>query len=332
MIRIGTLGAARITPRALIYPAVDEPNVRIDAIAARDASRSEGFAQYHNISRVLDSYADVVTDSKLDAIYNPLPISAHRDLTIQALSAGKHVLCEKSFACNEAEARDMQAAAESNDRIVMDAFHYRYHPLFHSAREVIANGELGDIESIAADFHTPVPMDPTDIRMIYETGGGVTMDIGCYPISWVRHLMAAEPTVLSASAEVGPPHVDVFLTAEFEFPGGTRAVITGDMRGGKPFTANVVVKGTRGEMQINNPLVPQMGHSLETTIGSRRDVRQFDRRATYGYQLDAFLQAIQTGKPPLTDGKDAVSQMRVIDRCYEAAGLPLRGMDVGAAS
>lgn len=326
MIRIGTLGAALITPRALIYPCIDEPRAYISAIAARDRSRAEDLAKYAGIPRVLDSYQEVIDCEKVDAVYNPLLITAHHEWTIKALRAGKHVLCEKSFASNEQEAVEMAAVAEETGLVLMDAFHYRYHPVFIRAREIYTSGVLGRIQKIDACFHIPVT-DPDSIRMKYETGGGVTMDIGCYPISWVRHITGLEPESIEAKAETGPPHVDVFLTTEMQLPGGIVARTSGDMRKNTAFRADLRVKGDRGELLVTNPLVPQNGHQIELTIDNHRTIETCDRRSTYGYQLDAFLDAIEKGTPLYTDPDDAVKQMHVIDACYRSAGLPIRGLD-----
>ena len=325
MIRFGTLGAALITPRALVFPCVDEPRAFIRAIAARDRSRAEAFAEHHHIPSVLDTYQEVVESDKVDAVYVPLHIPAHHEWTIKALQAGKHVLCEKSFASNATQAEEMAAVANATGKVLMDAFHYRYHPIFNRARDIYASGVLGEILEIDAAFHIPVK-DPNSIRMNYETGGGVTMDIGCYPISWVRHITAEEPVSVSAEAEVGPPDVDLVLQTTMEFPGGIIAKTSGDMRSNASFQAFLNVTGTQGSMRVVNPLVPQMGNSIELTIGSQETSETFERRPTYGYQLDAFLNAVEHGAPLLTDAADAVAQMRVIDRCYEAAGLPLRGL------
>lgn len=326
MIPFGTLGAARITPRALLYPCMDEFGAAVVAVAARNRDRANSFAQWANIPNVLASYDELVTYEGIDAVYNPLPITAHREWTIAALEAGKHVLCEKSFSANAAEAEEMVDAARRAGRVVMDAFHYRYHPLFIRAREIVDTGELGEIERVEATFQVPGEnIAADDIRKIFEVGGGVTMDIGCYAVSWIRHITGEEPTVVSAQAEVGAPNVDFMLKAEMSLPGGGTASALGDMRDGISFRADIHVRGSKGEMHVINPLVPQNGHRLVVRTGSEENVMTFDRRPTYGYQLDAFLKAIETGEEPLTGGDDAIRQMRVIDACYEAAGLPLRG-------
>lgn len=324
MIRFGTLGAAAITPRALIAPCVDEPRAFVYAIAARDRGRAEAFAQYAGIRHVLDAYQQVVEHPKVTAIYNPLPIHLHHEWTIKALKAGKHVLCEKSFASNAVEAQDMAHVAAETGLVLMEAFHYRYHPLFIRAKQIFDSGVLGTVREIRAVFDVPAA-DPSNIRMNYHTGGGVTMDIGCYPISWARHITGEEPIEVAARAEVGPPHVDVMLAATLKFPSGIVAQTSGDMRAGAKFRAELEVNGDAGTMMVVNPLLPQSGHQLRVTTREGTRTETLDRRPTFGYQLDAFIDAIENGKPLLTGADDAVKQMRVIDRCYRAAGLPLRG-------
>ena len=326
MIRFGTLGTANITPRALVYPCVDEPRAIIKVIGARSRKRAQEFAKYHHIRHVVDGYTEVVTNDKINAVYVPLPITAHHEWTIKALRAGKHVLCEKSFASNAREAIEMAAVAEESGLVLMDAFHYRYHPIFIRAMEIYSSGALGPIHEISAAFHIPVPPDRNNIRMQYKTGGGVTMDIGCYPISWVRHITGEEPVDVTAETEVGPPEVDLFLAAEMTFPGGIRATTSGDMRPDATFKAELKVVGELGTMTVNNPLVPQSGNSIELHIEGNTTVETFDRRATYGYQLDAFISAVEQGTSLLTGPQDAVKQMKVIDQCYESVGLRVRGL------
>ena len=325
MIWFGALGAAGITPRALVVPCWDEPRAAIRCVAARDRRRAEGFAQWFRIPVVHDDYADVVADESISVVYNALPISGHHEWTLEALAAGKHVLCEKSLACNAREAEAMAQAAKDAGLVLMEAFHYRYHPVFIRAKEIVDAGVLGRIREVQATFNAPVT-DPNDIRNQYATGGGATMDLGCYPISWVRHITGEEPEEVTARAEEGAPNVDVMLEATMRFPSGVRATTASDMRAGVRFRMDMVVTGDKGVMTVDSPLVPQIGHQISVAVNGETSVERLDRRASYAYQLDAFLDAVEHGKPLFTDAEDGVKQMRVIDRCYEAAGLPVRGL------
>jgi predicted dehydrogenase len=225
---------------------------------------------------------------------------------------------------NEQEARDMAAVAEETGLVLMDAFHYCYHPVFARAIEIVRSGEIGDLTHIDGYFHIAVT-DPSDIRMTLRLGGGVTMDIGCYPISWIRHLTGEEPVVRSAQAVEGPRDVDVALSAEYDFPSGITAFTSGDMQAGTRMRMELIATGTKGILTVNNPLAPQMGHSIVVTSDAGERSEELDRRSSYAYQMDAFVDAVQNGSPLLTGPDDAIAQMATIDACYRAAGLPVRG-------
>jgi predicted dehydrogenase len=139
-LRFGILGAALIAPDALIKPAQIVDDAEVVAIVARDPARAREFAKKHGIARVLNSYDDAINDSAIDVIYNPLPNSLHREWTIRALRAGKHVLCEKPLASNAAEAEQMARTAAETGKFLGEAFHYRYHPLADRIRAIIGGG------------------------------------------------------------------------------------------------------------------------------------------------------------------------------------------------
>ncbi|HEX3333814.1 MAG TPA: Gfo/Idh/MocA family oxidoreductase, partial [Acidimicrobiales bacterium] len=149
MLRVGILGAARIAPTALVKPARRTGRVQVTAVAARDPQRAEQFAHKNGIPRVLATYADLVNDPELDAVYNPLPNGLHGHWTIAAIKAGKHVLCEKPFTANANEARAVAEAVNGNPGlVVMEAFHYQYHPFCRRLVEIVRSGELGNIANI----------------------------------------------------------------------------------------------------------------------------------------------------------------------------------------
>src|SRR5262245_55899785 len=149
-LRIGILGAARIAPRALVEPARACPRVEVVSVAARDPERARAFADEHGLSRAEPSYEALVASPDLDAIYVALPNGAHAPWSIRALAAGKHVLCEKPIASNGDEADEMVRAADEHGRVLMEAFHYRYHPLAQRVVEVARSGELGALRHVSA--------------------------------------------------------------------------------------------------------------------------------------------------------------------------------------
>lgn len=322
-LRIGILGAARIAPLALVNPAKDNPKVEVAAVAARDVSRAEAFAAKHGIARVHDSYIKLIGDPTLDAIYNPLPNGLHGVWTRAALAAGKHVLCEKPFTANAAEAREIADLAAKSDRVVMEAFHYRYHPLALRVEQIIASGELGNLQRVETSMCFPLPKF-SDIRYNYSLAGGALMDAGCYAVHMARIFGGATPEVVSAQAKTRDPQVDRAMTAELRYPGGCTGRVRCSMWSSSLLDMSVRVVGDRGALRVLNPVVPQLFHrlSIQSPNGKRRE--RFPRRASYAYQLDAFTAAVLHGEPVKTTPEDALENMTVIDAIYRAAGLPLR--------
>jgi predicted dehydrogenase len=324
-LRLGVLGAAKITPMALLRPAREVPEVTVAAVAARDPARAETFARRHGIPRVHKSYADLLADDAIDAIYNPLPNGLHAEWSIRALEAGKHVLCEKPIASNAAEATQMAEAAQRTGRVLTEAFHWRYHPLAARMREVVQT-ELGEIRHIEATLCFPLPF-PNDIRYSWELAGGAMMDAGCYTVNMVRWLSGAEPEVVSAAAKLARPKVDRYMRAELRFPGGRTGLVTASLFSARLVTIQARVEGSEGEMRVLNPLAPQFYHLLKIIRPGRTTRERIKGDATYTHQLRAFAEHVRGGTPMSSDARDAIANMRVIDAIYRAAGLPVRGSE-----
>lgn len=327
-VRIGVLGAARITPGALLAPAAVVDGVEVAVVAARDPERAKAFAAEHGIPRVASTYQEVVEDSGIDAVYNPLPINLHAPWTIAALRAGKHVLCEKPFSLHAGEAEEMVAVADQTGRLVVEAFHWRFHPFAERMKALAGEGSIGRLQRVEALFHAPIP-DRSDIRYQLALGGGALMDLGCYAVQWVRHVVGAEPTVVAATAVEpdGLPGIDASMDAELRFATGVEAAVgcSMDPPGGR-VAAKLVAIGSEGTLEARNPLAPHMGNRLKVTRADGSEtVESVDGATTYEYQLRAFKAAVEDGTPVPTGGADAVATMRALDAIYAAAGLPPRG-------
>lgn len=325
-VRIGTLGAARIAPAALLRPARLVDEVDVVAVAARDRARAEKLAAKHGIARVHDSYDTLLADPEIDAIYNPLPNGLHAQWTEKALAAGKHVLCEKPFTANQAEAERVAAVAASSGLVVMEAFHYRYHPVAETMREIAQGGELGALRRVESSMCIPLPL-PKDIRYRFDLAGGAVMDTGCYALHMNRLCAGAEPEVVSARARRARPDVDRWMRAELAYPGGVLGTMTCALWSSTLLKVGVKVTGERGTLTVFNPTGPHLGYrmTVRTPEGRRRIRVDGAKTATYTYQLRAFAAAVLRGEPVLTPPEDAVRNMAVIDAVYRAAGLPVRG-------
>jgi predicted dehydrogenase len=322
-LRIGILGAAQIAPMALVRPARAVPEVEVRAVAARAPERARAFARRHGIPQVHARYDDLLADPELDAVYNPLPNSHHLEWTVRALEAGKHVLCEKPLASNADEAIEMEAAAARTGRVLMEAFHWRYHPLAARMLEVIAAGELGAVRRVEARFCVPL-VRPGDIRYRLDLAGGAAMDTGCYAVNIVRTLAGAEPEVVRAEARLSSPRVDRWMAADLRFPDGRSGRIECSLFSRTLLAASARVEGDAGTLRALNPVAPQLWHRLEVRGRDGRRVERLRSEGSYTHQLRAFRDAVLHGKSFPTTAADGVANMRVIDAIYEASGLGRR--------
>ncbi len=324
-LRFGILGAAGITPAALIAPASENPDVELVAVAARDRGRAERFAAEHGIGRVEDSYEDLLAADDIDAVYIPLPNSEHGRWTLAAIEAGKHVLVEKPFASNADEAERVAARAADSDRVVMEAFHYRYHPLVSEVIGLINDGAIGDLVDVSAWFDVHLP-DRSNIRYIHDLAGGSTMDLGCYCLHLVRSLVGGEPEVVSATYRPSPEddRIDEALTAELRFPGGVTSTVSSSLLE-EVERQSATITGTLGVLQVEGFVKPHEGNSL--TLKTDGDSTRIDvpvHPTSYACQLGLFVSAVRDGAEILTGPEDSVKQMRAIDAMYRAAGLEPR--------
>jgi predicted dehydrogenase len=325
VLRIGVLGTARITERALLRAAVRVPGVTVTAVAARDLNRAQAYAGRHGIAAAYGSYDELLADPAIDAIYNPLPNSLHGPWTLQAITAGKHVLCEKPFAANAAEAALVADAAAASGLVVMEAMHYRYHPLIARLARLVH--ELGGPRHIQC-WTGFVIADPGDIRWDYALSGGALMDGGCYAIDCIRMLAGGELSVTAALADTGPGSgglADHATAARLELAGGgVTAYFDSAFTPGGEFLADVHVTCQDGTVTVRNFILAHEGHLTATRGAEVVADEAGDPETTYACQLRAFAAAIQAGQQPVTSAAQAVTTMRLIDDVYRAAGLPPR--------
>jgi predicted dehydrogenase len=324
--RAGLLGASGIAPRAIIEPAQRRPDVEIAAVASARPGAAARYAAERGISTAHDSYVALLADETIDIVYVGLPIAAHARWAIAALEAGKHVICEKPFALDATEARAMVEAAERAGRRLMEAFHYRYHPLFEHVMDLCRGGRLGQIERLVGCLDVSIPFDPTAIRHAPQLGGGALMDLGCYPVHWLRSIAGSEPVVRAVEITRTKLGVDESIKASLDFAGGVSAEVVTSMAEGIPTRCHLRVEGSLGMLEVNNPAGPHDGHSIALRIkGEPPAVYTIAGRTTSDYQLAAFLQAIETSGSLPTEGSDAIGNMAAIDAIYRAAGGRVAG-------
>lgn len=325
MLKIGLLGASRIAPAAVIEPAARRDDVEIYAVASRRPGAADDYAAKHGITKTHDSYDDLIADPEIDLIYNALPPVDHARYSIQALEAGKHVLCEKPFALNAREAEVMVDTATRTGKRLIEAFHDRLHPVFEHLLELKSSGMLGAIDSLEAEFNAYIAFSPRELRHLPEQGGGALMDLGCYPAHWMRCFMGEEPTVISAKGSKSKTGVDLDMVAELEFSGGIPAKLRTDMKEGTVNKALFIIEGERGRIEVENPIHPHRGHSIRAYLDGGFDHYTIAGSTTYDHQLDSIVNALDTGAPHPCEGADAIGNMALIDAIYDKAGFARRG-------
>ncbi|MEM9386004.1 MAG: Gfo/Idh/MocA family oxidoreductase [Pseudomonadota bacterium] len=326
-LRIGLLGASRIAPQAILTPAATMDDVVVTRVAASSPARAEQFAAEHGIADVERDYAALLRSDQVDLVYNALPPHAHLELTLAAVSAGKAVLCEKPFAMNAAQAVRMVHAGQSASQPVIEAFHYRFHPLMDRTLELLRSDTIGRPTQLEAHFNVPIPYRAGELRHTLELGGGALMDLGCYPVHWVRAVMGTEPRVHTAHAEQGQPGIDISMHATLHFDGVPATVSCSmDTRLAPGISARLHVMGTHGHLSIDNPIAPQSGHELRWQVRSGpTQTERVTGNSTYWHQLRHVKAVMDGTASAITGGQDAIANMAAIDAIYRAARMHPRG-------
>jgi predicted dehydrogenase len=322
-IRWGILSTAKIG-RQKVIPAIQRSQLgTVTAIASRDLARARSAAGELGIEKAFGSYQELLSDRNVDAVYIPLPNHLHVRWSQRALKAGKHVLCEKPIGLSVAEAEQLAGAAAAHPKLkVMEAFMYRFHPQWQTARQLVQEGRVGQLRTIQTSF-SYYNDDPQNIRNQRDIGGGALMDIGCYAISLSRFIYDAEPQRVMGLIERDPStQVDRLTSGVLEFFQGTSTFTCATQL--VPFQ-RVNIYGTSGRIEIEIPFnapndVPcRMWVQIGTHPGAATEEIRFDVCDQYGLQTDAFAKAIMEGAPVPTPLADAVDNMRVIERVIASA-------------
>jgi predicted dehydrogenase len=292
----------------------------VTAIASRDRRRAEAAASALGIPRAYGSYAALLADPDVDAVYIPTPNHLHVPCALDALEAGKHVLVEKPVALDAGEAARLHAAAARHPRLkVMEAFMYRHHPQWVRARQIVRDGEVGRLRTVHS-FFSYYDVNPLNVRNMGDLGGGGgLMDIGCYPVSLSRFIFGEEPLRVVGMAEFDPAFkVDTLASGMLEFARGTATFTCSTQLA--PFQ-RVFIYGTEGYVEIEIPFnaPPTGSHHLWHHRGGQTTTHEVGGHDQYTIQGDLFSRAVLDDGPVPTPLTDAVANMRVIDALFQSA-------------
>lgn len=305
---------------------------RLVAVGSRSQMSADAFARQFAIARSHGSYAALLADPDIDAVYLSTPHPLHKPWVIAAARAKKHVLCEKPLGMNAAEAQEMIDAAKANDVFLMEAFMYRCHPQIAQMIELIRGGAIGEVRAITATFSFMSPNPTPAARLLNKAlGGGGILDVGCYPVSFSR-LVAGVAAGLNASldplevrgvAHLGPTGVDEWAAAVLRFPNDVLAQVSTGILLDQENSA--CVYGTKGNLYLPTPWVPQEEVKFMLTRAGRDREEIFVRSRENAYSLEAdvlgdHLAARQAAFPAMS-WEDTLGNLRTLDSWRREVGL-----------
>ena len=324
-LRWGILGCSSIAIRSAIPGILQSDTGVVTAIASRDLIKAQKTAETCGIQTAYGSYEELLADSQIDAVYIPLPNHLHKEWTIRAAEAGKHVLCEKPCALDAAEAEAMIKACTTAGVQFAEAFMYRHHPRYDRIKAIIKSGEIGEIRGIHSAFTFNNASDHKNVRYHRFMGGGSLYDIGCYPISAARYLLDEEPQAATVHAFFSPEHGDVDMMASglLEFSGGV--ALTFDCSMWADFRNPLEVLGTIGRIEVPSAFVTSesTGNFFVITAEGRREEEVLHLNQ-YSLQADDLAYAAWGQKPLRFETKDAQLNMIVLDACLQSARERIR--------
>lgn len=218
------------------------------AVGSRTQASADEFAARFGIGRAHASYEELVADPDVDIVYISTPHPMHRENARLALEHGKHVLVEKAFTVNRAEAEELRALAAERGLLAMEAMWTRYLPHMVRIREIIADGTLGDIRAVTADHTQLLSSDPSHRINALELGGGALLDLGIYPISFICDVLGA-PTTIQAVARLTDTGADAEVATMMTHDGGAISTSLSSSRGAGPNVASII--GTKARIDID---------------------------------------------------------------------------------
>jgi predicted dehydrogenase len=324
VVRWGILSTANIATAKVIPGLRRAARTEVVAIASRDIALARSWADRLGIANAHGSYEALLADPDVDAVYIPLPNHLHKEWSIAAAKAGKHVLCEKPLALTAADAEEMVEAARSASVRFMEAFMYRYHPSWVAVCELVASGRIGRLAAIQSWF-SYYNDDASNIRNILDFGGGALYDIGSYCINLSRMLFGGEPVRITSAIRRDPTDgTDVLTSAILEFESGVASFMCSTRT---ETDQRVHVYGDAGRISVSIPFnIPSdRPTTISLTAGGdppvapTTEVMTFETKDPYAAEAEAFASAVLDGTPMPVPPGDAVANLRVIEAIFAAA-------------
>ena len=326
-VRWGILGCARVAQRVMAPGIQGSRNGTVLAIASRSLAKAEAFAESFGVQRAYGSYAELLDDPGVEAVYVPLPNSLHKEWTIRAAEKGKHVLCEKPFACNGQEAKEMVDACGRNSVIVMEGFPHRFQPQNVLAKQLIDEGRIGRVLWMTA-VHSGEKPPPGDPRLSKELCNTILMEKGCYCVDTARFVFGTEPGSVYATAEFGEESgADERVTATLNFPGGGVAQVDCSFQLTEDaYYQSYEVFGEHGRIRVPKGLTQLETYRQGRVVGASFCVtdsagtERIDVEGAHQWRLEAeyFADCVLKSEDIAFPHEHGLANMRVIDAIYKS--------------
>lgn len=316
-LRWGLLSTAHIN-QSLIPSIRSSKSSQLLAVASRYAQRAAEYASTWGIPRFHASYEDFLADPDIDIVYISLPNSLHAEWSIKAMQMGKHVLCEKPIAISSKELDGIATVAKETQKVIAEAFMYRHHPQTMLVKEMVDQGEVGNIQLINGSFGYQNTRS-FDIRFDPALGGGSLWDVGCYPIGYANYLIGAAPFEVFGHQLSGPTGIDLLYAGQLFYPGGQ--ICQFDCSFISEFKAEIEIIGDKGRLIIPEPYKPGKRTKIFLQKDRQKITQNVKGKELYLGEIEDIENAVLNGSSPRISLEESRQIIQSIEALYLSSRL-----------
>ncbi len=297
------------------------PDAVLTAVGSRSQAAANRFGDAFDVPHRHATYQDLASDPEVDVIYVSSPHPMHKEDTLLCLEAGKAVLCEKPFTMNSQESEAVIRAARERGLFLMEAMWTRYLPAVVRARQLLAEGVIGEVRMVQADFGFRAEVDPKHRLLNPDLGGGALLDVGIYTVSLASMVFGQQPAEINSQVYLGSTGVDELSGTIFRYPAGQIAVLSSSLQINTPHDA--VIIGTKGSIRIHPSFWCTDGMTL-TLDGQPEQVMNLPRVSNgYNYEAAEVMACLRAGKreSEVMPLDETLAIMQTLDRIRALWGL-----------
>lgn len=317
-IRWGIIGPGKIA-RSFANDLKLVKNAQLVAVASRNMERAKSFAEEYDVPEVFDNYDELFQSDVVEVIYIATPHVFHKDLAIQAMEQGKHVLCEKPLGVNSSEVEDMIKTARENNVFLMEALWSRFNPTICKVKELVDKGTLGELAYVNADFAFYALDRPKESRLFnLDLAGGTLLDIGIYPV-FLSYLFLGMPDQIKAASNFNEYGTEIQSSMIFEYP-KAQAILNSSFTHNSRMSAEIA--GEKGNVTLAPRFHESRGYTLEIN-GSRESFQLPTEGRGYYYEIMEVNACIRANKleSALWSHSDSKNLISLLDQIRVITGI-----------